>query len=175
MSIKLKYFQLLFFNGNTGSFALYPDIEKFLGASFKNALLKYHVQVKLSKEIERAVNEFYEQRKMIFENFAVKKTVKLKDGQTIETFDRLVQVQEWHDNPVVEVDGKKLDEPMALSGLYDIPNEKLPEINKQIAELVNSEIELNVNKISLRKLAEEDCSEFNFNILEPFIEEDTEQ
>lgn len=46
------------------------------------------------------------------------------------------------------------------------------EVNRQLIELLNSEIELECSRVSLSKLLDEDCSGFNFNILDKFIADD---
>lgn len=46
------------------------------------------------------------------------------------------------------------------------------EVNRRLFELLNSEIELECNPVSLSKLLDEDCSGFNFNILDKFISDD---
>lgn len=50
--------------------------------------------------------------------------------------------------------------------------ENSDKINKQIYDLLNSEIELEAAPISLAKLANEDCSSFNFGALDKFIVDD---
>lgn len=50
--------------------------------------------------------------------------------------------------------------------------ENFADVNKQLLELLNSEIELECNPVSLCKLLDEDCSGFNFSILDKYIADD---
>jgi len=45
-------------------------------------------------------------------------------------------------------------------------------VNKQIHDLLNSEIEIDAAPISLSKLIDDDCSSFNFAVLDKFIIDD---
>lgn len=45
-------------------------------------------------------------------------------------------------------------------------------VNSRLFELLNSEIELECSPVSLTKLISEDCSEFNFSLLDRFIVDD---
>jgi hypothetical protein len=51
-------------------------------------------------------------------------------------------------------------------------NDNSDEVNRQLIELLNSEIELECGRVSLSKLLDENCSGFNFNILDKFIVDD---
>jgi hypothetical protein len=48
------------------------------------------------------------------------------------------------------------------------------EISKRLFDLLGSEIELECSPVSLSKLLSEDCSGFNFNVLDRFIADDRE-
>jgi hypothetical protein len=64
---------------------------------------------------------------------------------------------------IAEFRSKLIEEnPPEIAGNIEI-------INIKLGELLNSEISINARPVSLEGLIKEDCSEFDFQLLDPFI------
>lgn len=104
---------------------------------------------RVNVELEKFINHS-------FKNGGVKYDVQNKLGKAV--IKEIAQVNEFRTKLMEE--------------LQDEKEGGTAEVNKKLFELLNSEIELECNPVSLSKLLEEDCSGFNFNILDKFILDD---
>lgn len=175
MNISIKQFQLFQVTEEAVNINLLnPVIETLLQFNAEKAGLRYDLQIRLTKAIEKAVKEFHEQRIKLCEELSEKKNVEFKDGRKEDVLYEVVDADEKADvnNLIVKINDVKVKGKKTLSAAYDLTKNK-EEFEKRFIELLNMEIELDCKKIKLSKLDDEkDSSILNFIALENFIIDD---
>lgn len=177
-NIKIKFVQLFAVEPGKGLNIqqINPEIEALINLKAKSAQLKYDLQSKLSKAIDKALKEFDELRLKVIKENSHQHEVEFEDG-TKETINYVLEpmdeeeyknlTDEQRKKVIAVVDGTA--GPMKIKNAYDVTEDFQPKFN----ELLNVEIELNCYPIKLSRLnAEEDCSSLNFAALENFIHDD---
>lgn len=104
---------------------------------------------RMNSELERFIN-------YSFKNTGLKYDIQNKLGKAVTK--EIVSINEFRIKLIEESQKENKD--------------NSAEVNRQLLELLNSEIELECNPVSLSKLLDENCSGFNFNILDKYIEDD---
>lgn len=104
---------------------------------------------KLNPELERFLNHPYK-------NGALKYDIQNKLGKAVVK--EITNIDEFRQKLIA-------DNPADIPGNSE-------KINKQIYDLLNSEITLDAPPVSLLRLIDEDCSSFNFGMLDKFIMDD---
>jgi len=170
--IKVKYSDILTYDPDSKGFRLNNSLSSLMEAPFKSGLLKYTCQVKLRNAITNAVSEYDKQRQMILESHSKKKTVKFKNGRVENIYFQIVDAGDnVSDDELIEViDNQPVEGRKTILPIYDIEDSSA--VVSELNELINSYVELPVEKIKLSKLENEDCSKIDFSLLENFIEED---
>ena len=172
--VKVKFIQL--FNPLNIQ-QMNPELEKLIVFPTKRAGLKYDTNIKLNQAVAKAIKDFEEMRKKLCEENSRLKLINYVSGREEETFftvaapkEELKSPKEWEDRLIAKIDGVDVTDHKVLESRYDIVDTN--EFQKLFGDLLETEIELECYTIKLSKLSEEDCSDLNFAMLEPFIEDD---
>ena len=170
--VTIKQFRLFEINENGVQIEKVNEfLEALINLKVEKAALRYDLQVKLAKAVEKAVAEFHEQRKKLLEDLAVKKTVTLFDGSNQESDKIVVDAKE--DSPesslVVKINDEPVEGKKILSDNYDVD---LPEFFKKLGEVLDLDIPLECYPIKLSRLNMENIGDLNMRALEPFLLDD---
>jgi len=104
---------------------------------------------KINPAVEKFLNHPYR-------NGALKYDIQNKLGRMI--YNEIISIIEFR-NKLIE------ENPPDIAGNAEI-------INNKLGELLNSEITINARPVSLERLINEECSGFDFKLLDPFICDD---
>lgn len=168
--IKIKFQQLL----EPNKPGLNKELNKFIQFPAKHANLKYDLNLKLSKAIVLAFEDYETLRQKLCEENSKERTVVFQNGKEIKT--RMIISDAPADTDkdllIATVDGDEVKGKI-IGDRYDIIDQD--NFDKLFGELLLTDIELNAYPIKLSRLeAEDDCSSINFAALEPFIFDDRE-
>lgn len=178
-NIKIKFVQLFAVDAEKGLQLnkINPDIDALINLKAKSAQLRYDLQSKLGKAVDKLIKKFEEERMKLLDSCSYKKEVEFEDG-TKKTINYAVEnvseeeyaalTDEQRKQIIFSIDGEVVG-PKKIENRYDVTDE-FPE---KFTELLNVEDELSCYPIKLSRLnAEEDCSSLNFAALENFIYDD---
>ena len=101
---------------------------------------------KLNEELDKFINHPYK-------NVLLKYDIQNRLGKAV--MKEIMNIAEFRNRLIAESEGENADN-----------------ANKEIMELLNSEITLDAGPVPLSKLEGEDCSGFNLNLLDKFIADD---
>ena len=186
--IECKFIDL-FERDNTGKVVIgnyQQGLQSLFNLKPKSAGLNYDINTRLKNAIDERLAEFYKELNVINEEYAVEKEIETAIGEKKKTKLKLVDLppqskpdkkaKEFGDHPrenvVTMLNGKKVRK--VIINQYDVPEDKMKEVNEKINDLLRTDIQLNCNPIKLSKLdAEEDTSSVAFQYLDKFIVDDT--
>ncbi|MBI1936651.1 MAG: hypothetical protein HYS25_00860 [Ignavibacteriales bacterium] len=175
-NIKIKHYQLFKHTANGIEISeKNPALQALLTHKAEGVSLRYDIQRKLSKSIEKALSDFSAEHKSLLEELSTNKKIKLKSGDELETKMEIINATEQSkvDEIIAEIDGTTVKGEKIIGVVYDLGDKK-EEFNKRLIELLNLEIELECNPIKLSKLDKEKClpAEIDFGVLDDFITDD---
>lgn len=169
--IKIKFIQLFAFeDGLINIFKLNNSLNTLLTYKAKKAALKYDIEIKLKKAVDKALTDFEQLRVSLCKELSNIKKITFKNGGEEETYYKVEPLSEKNkreNDYVCKVNG--VDFEGEISQQYDIVD--MNEFDKRIKELLMTEIELDCYPIDLSKLeAEGEIKDIEFTGLENFIE-----
>lgn len=175
-NIKIKQFQLFKIEGNKiNTEEINPALNALLSYKPEGAALRYDIQTRLSKAVDKALKEFGEQHKSLLEELSVKKKVKLKNNNEFETHLEIIEATDKNktEELIIEIDEQKVKGKKIIGAVYDLGNKK-EEFNKRFIDLLGVEIELDCYPLKLSRFDKEKNlpAEINFGALDDFIIDD---
>lgn len=162
--IKIKFIQLFGVDAANGLNInqVNPQIDALINLPAKGAQLRYDLQSKLGKAIEKAFKEFEEERRKLLELCSLKKEVEFEDGEKKTIGYAVEKMSEEEYTALTEdqrkkvihmIDGQEVG-PHKIENRYDVTEEFHGKFN----ELLNVEIELNCYPIKLSRIVNEELS-----------------
>lgn len=184
MSIKIKLKEILAVNefGGTVHNQINYELLKLINLPVKNGGLKYDLQTKLGKAVNKEFDEYTEARLKYGKEMAVEKEIELANGRVYKTQNKIAEVKDKtglklltdSNGFVKKINGKDVGNiMMGEMNVLDITADKKDEFDKHLSEMIENEIELSCHPIKLSRLIQyADCSELDFSVLEKFIIDD---
>lgn len=171
--------------------AVNQSLLQLLQFKAKSAHLKYDIEVKLRKAVQKALEEVGEQNKNLLELHSKKTKVKIGSKEFDTPFKVLSKKEHEKNKAEAEaaakekgyeyqsignevnidgVNGKPTKNMIMLEGVYNLENKEA--YQKELLAAMEVEVTLDCFKLRLSLLNNEDCSKLDFEALEKFIEDD---